>query len=389
MMLSVIKYLVLLLVLAESLQCCNSYESRQSVIVSSTSRNHKDNCPLWYYFDSDKCECQCFPQWVVTCDGEGNAFSEYGHILTYNDKKEILSQYITQAYESVEKYNITGSGKIELPGNISALNHYMCAPLNRKGYMCMDCIDGYGPTMIVSMCTDNMCYQCSEGWDKFILFLSLELLPITVFYLLVLLFQIRMTSPPMTCFIMYSQLIIFALNKSCHEQLLNKLEFYEEKGKIRPVSKILLTLYGVFNLDFVRYAIPPFCISSKLIPIHVAFMGYISAIYPFLLIIITWLCIKLHDRNFRAVVIIWRLFHKCFVKMRNEWKTKGDLTDVFATFFLLSYDKIMYQTLLLLNTYEIKSYSLLDTPSQNDLPIGYVLSTDVGIKFGSTKFPSL
>ena len=219
MMLSLIKSLVLLLVLAESLQCSTvSYESRQSVIVSSTSRNYKDTCPLWYYFDSDKCECQCFPQWVVTCDGEGNAFSEYGHILTYNDNEELLSQYITQAYESVEKYNITGSGKIELPGNISALNHYMCAPLNRKGYMCMDCIDGY-------------VYQRSEGWDEFILFLSLELLPITVFYLLVLLFQIRMTSPPMTCFIMYSQLIIFALNKSCDEQLLNKLEFYEEKGK--------------------------------------------------------------------------------------------------------------------------------------------------------------
>ena len=380
-------FVLLLLFVQASAQRSNSEERQQTINVSLAFRNNESVCPLLYYFDSNTRECQCFPQaqWLFTCDGIGNAFIEAGHIVTYNDEKDMLSLYTTKFYQSLKRYNITESGKVQLPGNISMLNDYICSPLNRKGYMCRDCIEEYGPTMIVSMCNDNVCYKCSESWHSIVIFLALEFLPITLCYLIILMFHIRMTAPPMTCYIVYSQLIIYGLNRSCVEQLLSKVEFIEEKGRIRPVTKIFLTLYGIFNLDFLRYAIPPFCISSKLKPIHIALMGYFSAFYPFLLITITWLFIKLHDRNFRAVVIIWKPFHKCFVKIRNGWSAKRDLADVFATFFLLCYDKIMYQTLLLLNTFQVRNYPS-SSISRSNVRIDYVLSTDASIMLGSSKY---
>ena len=47
-------------------------------------------------------------------------------------------------------------GFISLPDNVSELNDYMCGPMNRKGFVCSECIEGFGPsftslTLIASM----------------------------------------------------------------------------------------------------------------------------------------------------------------------------------------------------------------------------------------------
>ena len=108
-------------------------------------------------------------------------------------------------------------------------------------------------------------------------------------------------------------------------------------------------------------------------PLHVFFLGDITAFYPFLLILLTWFCVELHGRNFRPIVWLWRPFHGCFVRLRRGWNTKSDLIDVFASFFLLSYSKILYQIILTFDSEEIKNYSLMDGKESYD----YVLSADL------------
>ena len=118
---------------------------------------------------------------------------------------------------------------------------------------------------------------------------------------------------------------------------------------------------------------PPFCISNRLRPIYVFSLGYISAFYPFLLILLTWFCVELHDRNLRPIVCLWRPFHRCFTRLRRGWNTKSDLIDVFASFFLLSYSKVVYQIMLTFNSEKIISHSLIDGKKSR----GYVLSADL------------
>ena len=69
-----------------------------------------------------------------------------------------------------------------------------------------------------------------------------------------------------------------------------------------PLFKIILALYGIPTLDFIRRVLPPFCVGSNLEQIHVAFLGYVSVLYSASLILLTWVAIKLHDRNWR----VWR-----------------------------------------------------------------------------------
>ena len=153
------------------------------------------------------------------------------------------------------------------------------------------------------------------------------------------------------------------------------IKFTDSGTTLRTGTKILLTLYGVVNLDFFHYVLPPFCISSQLRPIHVFSLGYFSAFYPFLLILLTWLCVELHGRNFRPIVCLWRPFHGCFVCLRRGWNTKSDLIDVFASFFLLSYSKILYQIVLTFDSEEITNYSLINGSKSHD----YALSADLSV----------
>ena len=146
----------------------------------------------------------------------------------------------------------------------------------------------------------------------------------------------------MTCFITYSQLIVLGFFEECASQwaLFSNIKYRNCSGTLRMGTKSILTVYGVFNLDVFHYVSSPFCISSKLRPIHFLYLGYSSVFYPFLLILLTWCCVELHGHNFRPIIWLWRPFHRCFARLRRGWNTKSDLIDVFASFFLLSYCKI-------------------------------------------------
>ena len=52
---------------------------------------------------------------------------------------------------------------------------------------------------------------------------------------------------------------------------------------------------------------------------------------------------------YKPLVLLWRPFHRCFVHLCKGWSTKNDICDVFTTFFLLSYTKILHLTLLLMS----------------------------------------
>ena len=192
----------------------------------------------------------------------------------------------------------------------------MCGPLNRKGLVCSECADGFGPSETSFV---YKCANCTDAWYGVPLFLLLEFVPITALYLIVLTFQISIKSPPMPCFIMYSQLIVIAFDSTS----------FVFSRDITLDLKVFLTLYGLFNLNFLFYDfLPPFCVSSRLKSIHSFFLGYISAFYLILLICLTWVCVELHGRNFRPLVWLWRPFHRCFVRLRRGWDAKNDIIDV-------------------------------------------------------------
>ena len=331
------------------------------------SLRQDDNCPLWFRYNKTLHQCHCPTGALLTCTGK-DAIISSNYIATYDQNMKI----ITLSPNDCKLFNETTkpSGYVFLPRNLSRLNEYMCGPLNRKNYLCRDCKHGYGLAINTMTCTKE-CYKCIDIAKQVILYLIIEFAPLTLFYLFVLTFRVSFTSAPMTCFILYSQGIVFACYYSWDEPLLHEV-VYTETGELRPISKLILVLYGTFNLDFFHYAVPPLCITTHLNPIHRHLLGYISAIYPLILIFLTWFCIKLHDNNFKPLVILWRPFHRCFVQLRKGWNTRNDLIDVFASFFLLSHCKIIIQAIVMLSTSRNFHYSL----TEGNISETYVLYDD-------------
>ena len=114
----------------------------------------------------------------------------------------------------------------------------------------------------------------------------------------------------------------------------------------------MLALCGLWNLDFFRSIVPPFCVSPNMKNRHAFALEYIEAFYPLILILITYVCIKLHDHNFRPVVLLWKPFHRCFVYFRRSWDSEASIINAFATFLLLSFSKILFVSFTML--YEIR-----------------------------------
>ena len=100
-------------------------------------------------------------------------------------------------------------------------------------------------------------------------------------------------------------------------------------------------MHGIWNLDFFRLLYEPFCVNPKMTTLQVLALDYAIAVYPLLLIVITYSLTELHDHNFRLIVWLWKPFHRCFVCFRREWNIKNSLIDAFCTFLLLSYFKFL------------------------------------------------
>ena len=307
-------------------------------ILSGYSEYHSlPQCPLLFYYNSSTHSCQCFPYHPhIICDGNDSFVDAY-YILTFDSKRNVVTATESKSYRFYFGTNVTNEHRL-LPRSKYELNNFMCGPLNRRGYMCTDCIDGFGPSMSMAEHPNN-CFRCTDNyWHAYgvTLYLVIMLVPVTLFYLIILVFQISFTSAPMPCFIMYSQLISIVFTQpwgKYYEQVTRIM--FTEAGDLKAVIKLISVSYGLFNLDFISHAVPPFCISMNLRLYHRVILGYISAVYPTLLIVMTWVCVEVHDHNFRVIVCLWRPFHRCFVRLRRRWDIKNDLIVVFANFFLL------------------------------------------------------
>ena len=92
----------------------------------------------------------------------------------------------------------------------------------------------------------------------------------------------------------------------------------------------------MFNLDFLRDIFPYFCLHPKLNILAVISLDYIIAIYPFLLILLAYILIKMYDRNYKLIVLAWKPFKWCLKHRNSQWDVSASLTQTFASLILLS-----------------------------------------------------
>ena len=106
-------------------------------------------------------------------------------------------------------------------------------------------------------------------------------------------------------------------------------------------------MYAVWNLDYFHSFYTSICVHQRLTTYQILALDYTIAVYPLLLIFVTFALVKLHD-NFSFAVVLWRPFHKCLVRFRKHFNIHSSLINALATFIVLSYIKILYTSFDLL-----------------------------------------
>ena len=312
---------------------------------ASESVDHQvcqSECPTWFVpvnnNDTINCNCGDSLDGGVLCDKNSNmSMLHFQGCMTYDEvHNSTVSADCPYHYHKPDVQELY----VKLPQNVCDLNEFMCGGLNRTGLLCSNCKPGLGPAVLSYTPPCLKCLDSGYGW---LLYTFLATFPTTVMFLVVIICQIRITAAPMNAIIFVCQVLVSLVNTDPHL-------FTDASKPSYYLTLFFLTVYGVFNLDFLRYIIPHFCISSTMTTLQTLSLEYIVAFYPLFLIIMFYICIQLHARGCKPLVHLWRPFHKCCACISQRWSPSESLVHTFATFLLLSYSKILFVSFSLLTS---------------------------------------
>ena len=225
--------------------------------------------------------------------------------------------------------------QMQLSQEPSQVSTQLCSSINRKGTLCGECADEYTPAINRRRLE---CLSCDPalGWVQYIF---LKILPITVLFLTLMLFDVSFTSGPTNAYIFYSQVITAAF---LH---------YSTTIETKSLDNAYTTLYEVWNLDFLT-SFFHHCFHIE--TIHAIALEYIIALYPLVLIILIYFVISLHNKGVCPVVCICRPLYWCVIKIRRHRNlTQFTIHRPLAAFMVLSYTKFVKISLMLLKTSEL------------------------------------
>ena len=164
---------------------------------------------------------------------------EWGFFLSYSIYFDHPSGLIKSVIEP---------GFIELPSNLSEPNDHICGPAIRKGFLCSECIDAFGPSA-PSWSPRFTCMNCTNAFTR---------CGIIIYWYC----QINLTSAPMVSFILYSQVVHNTINYgSIHPE-----------DQMKTILSTISVFQGIWILNFFCYIISSFCISPKLQIIHILYL---------------------------------------------------------------------------------------------------------------------
>ena len=290
-------------------------------------------CPTWMYFSNKTSSCVCGAEHhdIVKCNATlHETYILDCHQMTFDEKLQrvIAGLSFYGCLNQANPYDIYH----RVPANRSQINEVMCSPFNRGGRLCGACRHGYSP-LVYSY--QLHCKQCSEAESKYnwAIFTAMAFIPLTLFYIFVILFKFNINSPTLNAFVFFAQIIANPANI----RILSSGWMFG--SLVTYLTKLLATLYGIWNLDYFRTVYPDICL--RLTTLQALSLDYIIAFYPLVLIMITYTAIKLHSIECKVVMWMWKPIKWCLLKVANTDDIKASMIDVFATFLMFSYHKIL------------------------------------------------
>ena len=232
--------------------------------------------------------------------------------------------------------------------NITWLNYHMCSETwKRTGWLCSQCMDNHGPPVYSYT---KQCIPCSTNVVRLSMaFLLLSFLPLTLFCLIIITLRIGGARPPMSTFILVSQVMSAPQYISLvFRPTTQKPSPYIKTGIHNMVWKLFATFFGIWNLDIGRAFYPPICLSPNMSTLQAHFLEYTIALFPLATLFVVAITVKLYNRGNRIIFLVCRPIHSCLAHLRRAINVRNSIIDAFVTFIILSQNKIGYTSFRIL-----------------------------------------
>ena len=313
----------------------NIYLQTVSTRQSSITLNMKiEECPPGYEPENRKCICKSKDYYgLLECDD--NNFQSIlkpglwiGRIKDEVNPgvKELVTSVCPRTFCDYNTYTDDKSilSTIKLPLSYSELERAICGE-KRQGVLCGNCSSNF-TTHFHSphfQCKRADPTLCKVGWLFYVLS---ELVPVTVVFIAVIIFNVNFTSGAVNGFILYSQVLLsLNIDASGIITLLNN-------GALQGYQ----FLYGFLNLDFFTIDSLSFCLWPNATALDMLAFKYITIVYALsLVILVIWFMNKCGGR--------------CLGKYCRITAVKCSIIHGISAFFIICYSQTITVSNGLLN----------------------------------------
>ncbi len=153
---------------------------------------------------------------------------------------------------------------------------------------------------------------------------------LTLFCLIIYLFKIDIHSSLIQGFI-----IIFSQILTIPAHIRVTLLVFRNRPKMLQVIKVLATFFGIWNLDFFRACDQHICLGLR--SLSNLFLDLAVAVYPLILVALTYVLIFLYDRNYKILILAWKPFHFFLGRFYQKlWVKTSVLNSITTSLFLVN-----------------------------------------------------
>ena len=274
-----------------------------------------EECPPGFKLENNVCACNSNDYFGLTeCDM--NDFFSY--LIPGLWIGKITEGNVTELATSICPHSFCNNDQtvrgVALPQKRSELDRSMCGE-SREGTLCGTCRSRYTSHFhspkFQCWLENNL---CKIGWLFYILS---ELAPVTVVFIIVIVFNISFTSGAVNGFILFSQ-VLLSLNIDAS----GIITFPNQKS----ITEGYQFLYGFLNLDFFTTDTMSFCLWPNATALDMLAFKYITIIYALSLVIL----------------VIW-FMNKCGGRCLGRWwritTVKSSIIHGISAFFIICYSQ--------------------------------------------------
>ena len=302
-------------------------------------------CPPGYYFEPHNNACRCSAdsdrnryQAIDKCSSsELRAFIRHGYWAGYYPPD---TQDAERLYTSPYRFRLTNYYNLsKMPNESENLASFFCGG-NRQGLVCGQCREGYSAYF---HSRDVICGENKHCGIGMLFYLLSEIVPITVFFIIVITFGISFSSGALNGLVYFSQVVdIFTQDLS--------FSLRNENSWIQSSHQLF---YGILNFEF--FSIFPFCLWEGATVMDVLAFKYVTTTFSFMLILSIVLAMNYCNK-------------KCIQTCQGKWWVRKDSSIIhgISTFLLISYGQCTRACFLIL-TYTY----LRGKPGVEDIKITY------------------